>query len=42
MAVRDGRTETVMDAHVGQHDSTAHAQGFSYLKEEADDCDIIR
>ena len=31
-----------MDVQVGQHDSTAHAQGFSLWKGEADDCDVIR
>ena len=29
------------DVQAGQHDSTVHAQGFSHLKREADDCDII-
>ena len=29
------------DAQVGQHDSTAHAQGFSCQKRGADDHDII-
>ena len=42
MAVRDGRTGMPMDAKVGQHDSTAHVQGFSHSAGEADDCDIIR
>ena len=42
MAVRDGWVGMPTDAQVGQHDSTAHAQGFSHLKREADDCDIIR
>ena len=31
-----------MDVQAGQCDSTAHAQGFSYQKREADDRDIIR
>ena len=31
-----------MDAQVGQHDSTVHAQGFSCWEREADDHDIIR
>ena len=31
-----------MDAQAGQHDSTVHVQGFSCLKREADNCDIIR
>ena len=30
------------DVQVGQHDSTAHAQGFSCWKREADDHDVIR
>ena len=31
-----------MDVQAGWHDSTAHVQGFSHLKREADNCDIIR
>ena len=31
-----------MDVQAGQHDPTAHAQGFSCLKGEADDHDVIR
>ena len=31
-----------MDAQVGWHDPTAHVQGFSCLKGEADNHDIIR
>ena len=42
MAVRDGRPGTLTDAQVGQHNSTAHAQGFSHQKRETDDHDIIR
>ena len=42
IAVRNGRRGMLMDAQVGQHDSTPHAQGFSYLKSEADYHDIIR
>ena len=30
------------DVQVGQHDSTAHVQGFSNLKREAEDHDLIR
>ena len=30
-----------MDVQAGWHNSTVHAQGFSHLKGEADDCDII-
>ena len=42
VADRDGRTGIPTDAQAGQHDSTAHAQGFSHLRREADNCDIIR
>ena len=42
MAVRDDRVGTPTDAQVVQHDSTGHVQGFSHLKEETDDCDVIR
>ena len=31
-----------MDVHAGWHDSTVHVQGFSHLKREADDHDVIR
>ena len=31
-----------MDVQAGWHDYTVHVQGFSCLKKEADDCDIIR
>ena len=31
-----------MDVQAGWHDSTAHAQGFSHWKREADNCDVIR
>ena len=42
VAVRDGRVAVLMDVQVGQHNSTAHVHGFSHLKREADDCDIVR
>ena len=32
----------LVDVQAGWHDSTEHAQGFSHLKREVDDCDIIR
>ena len=31
-----------VDVQVGWHDSTVHVQGFSHLKREVDDHDIIR
>ena len=31
-----------MDVQTDQHDPIAHTQGFSCLKVETDDCDIIR
>ena len=42
VAVRDGRVGTPVDVQVSWHDSTVHAQGFSHLKGEADDGDVIR
>ena len=39
MAVRDGRLGMPIDVQAGQHDS---AQGFSHLKREEDNHDIIR
>ena len=41
IAVIDSRAGTLADVLVGLHNPTAHAQGFSHLKREADDCDII-
>ena len=41
IAARVSRAGMPMDVQAGWHDSTAHAQGFSHLKREADDCDII-
>ena len=42
VAVRDGRLGMLMDVQVGWHNSTVHGQGFSNLKREADNHDIIR
>ena len=42
IAVRESRVGMPMDVQAGWHDSTAHVQGFSCLKREADDCDVIR
>ena len=36
------RQQFMMDAQAGQHGSTAHAQGLSHSKGDADDCNIIR
>ena len=41
VAARVGRVGMPKDVQAGQHYSTVHAQGFSCLKREADDHDII-
>ena len=41
IAARVGRVGTLTDVQAGQHDFAVHAQGFSCLKREADNCDII-